>query len=93
MAIFFETQIEAQEETSTVSKTYKDLFIFNDDVNTFDFVIESLIKVCDHSSMQAEQSAYIIHFNGKCSVKRAPESVLKPMKEALVDRELRAKIL
>lgn len=92
MDILFDTQTEAQEETSTVSKTYKDLILFNDDVNTFDFVIESLIKVCDHSSMQAEQSAYIVHFNGKCSVKRGPESLLKPMKEALIDRELRAKI-
>lgn len=92
MDIIFETEIEAKEETRTIKKSQKELILFNDDVNTFDFVIESLIKICKHSSEQAEQSAYIVHFNGKCSVKRGPESVLKPMKEALVDRELRAKI-
>ena len=93
MDIIFEAQSETQEETSTVKTAFKDLVLFNDDVNTFDYVIEALIKVCDHSSEQAEQSAYIVHFNGKCSVKNGPESVLKPMKEALIDRELLAKIL
>lgn len=92
MAIFFETHTDTKEETKTVKKSFKDLILFNDDVNTFDFVIESLIKICDHTIEQAEQSAYIVHFNGKCSVKRGPESVLKPMKEALIDRELSAKI-
>lgn len=93
MDSIFNTQSETQEETSTVKTVCKDLILFNDDVNTFDHVIEALIKVCDHSSEQAEQSAYIVHFNGKCSVKNGPESVLRPMKEALIDRELLAKIL
>ena len=61
------------------------LVLCNDDVNTFDFVIESLIKICNHTPEQAEQCAYIVHFNGKCSVKNGTYKGLKPLKEALSD--------
>ena len=66
------------------------LVVYNDDHNTFDWVIESFIKICRHSTEQAEQLSYIIHFNGKATVKTGTKRLIKPMKEALVDRGLSA---
>lgn len=68
------------------------IVIYNDEVNTFDFVIESLITVCKHERLQAEQCTFIIHYNGKCSVKDGEFSGLRPMCEALLDRGLTATI-
>ncbi len=68
------------------------LIIFNDDVNTFDFVIDSLIKVCEHEVVQAEQCTWIIHYNGKCAVKDGSVESLTPMKKALRERGIDAKI-
>lgn len=70
----------------------KDLVVFNDDVNTFDHVIESLIKVCEHKPLQAEQCTWIIHYKGKCQVKRADFDTLEPMCTALLDRGITAEI-
>lgn len=70
----------------------KDLIVFNDDVNTFDHVIESLIKVCEHEPTQAEQCTWIIHYKGKCQVKRGEYEKLEPMCTALLDRGLSAEI-
>lgn len=88
-----ETGVESKEKKQTKKTLNKELILFNDDVHTFDFVIEALIKICKHTVEQAEQSAYIVHFNGKCSVKRGPEDKLKAMKQALVDRDLRVKLV
>lgn len=68
------------------------LVLHNDDYNTFDHVIESLVKVCQHEVIQAEQCAWIVHNNGKCSVKKGYFEKLKPMCEALLDRGLSAEI-
>lgn len=68
------------------------LVVWNDEVNTFDWVIQSLIEVCDHSQEQAEQSALIIHFNGKYAVKQGEFIKLRPMCEALLDRGISATI-
>jgi len=68
------------------------LIVYNDDYNTFDWVIQSFMEICNHSFEQAEQLSLIIHFKGKASVKTAPQTVLQPMKEALVDRGLSAVI-
>ncbi len=68
------------------------LIVWNDEVNTFDWVIESLIVVCGHTSEQAEQCAWIIHHKGKYAVKKGTEKVLKPMREALVDRGIGATV-
>jgi ATP-dependent Clp protease adaptor protein ClpS len=68
------------------------LILFNDDVNTFDWVIESLIKVCNHELLQAEQCSLVIHYAGKCAVKEGGLRELKPMCEALQDRGLSAVI-
>jgi len=61
----------------------KDLIVYNDDVNTFDHVIESLVKVCKHQMIQAEQCTWIIHYKGKCQVKRGEYDELEMMCTAL----------
>ncbi|MBK6389759.1 MAG: ATP-dependent Clp protease adaptor ClpS [Saprospiraceae bacterium] len=68
------------------------LIVYNDDVNTFDWVIECLMDICGHSFEQSEQLSLIIHFKGKATVKTAPLDSLKPLKDALVDRGLSAVI-
>lgn len=69
-----------------------EIVLYDDDVNTFDFVIESLIDVCGHDSLQAEQCTMIVHYNGKCSVKKGSYAELKPPCSALLDRGLSAEI-
>jgi len=71
----------------------KEIVLYDDDFNTFDFVIESLIKVCQHSAIQAEQCTHIVHYNGKCGVKRGNMSKLKPICSALLERGLTAEII
>jgi ATP-dependent Clp protease adaptor protein ClpS len=68
------------------------LIVWNDEVNTFDWVIETLIEICGHSEEQAEQCAYIIHFHGKYAVKQGDYDTLKPMREAIIDRGINATI-
>ncbi len=68
------------------------LIVYNDDHNTFDWVIICMMEVCGHSFEQGEQLSLIIHFKGKATVKTAPIEKLKPMKDALVDRGLSAVI-
>lgn len=70
----------------------KALVLYNDDVNTFEFVTESLIKVCGHDALQAEQCTYLVHYTGKCVVKNGVFKKLRPLCEALLDRGLSAKI-
>jgi ATP-dependent Clp protease adaptor protein ClpS len=70
----------------------KDLIVFNDDVNSFDHVIASLIKVCKHTDVQAEQCTMIIHYNGKCQVKRGEYEKLEPMCTALLEKGITAEI-
>ena len=71
----------------------KDLVVFNDDVNTFEYVIETLIKVCKHTPEQAEQCTLLIHYKGKCAVKNGSYEELMPMREAICERGIDAKIL
>jgi len=71
----------------------RDLVVFNDDVNTFDHVIDTLIKVCKHSPEQAEQCTLLIHFKGKCAVKTGSFDELRPMKEGICEAGIDAKIL
>ena len=70
----------------------KQLIVFNDDFHTFDYVIEALVKICNHEQLQAEQCTLIIHFKGKCSVKSGDFYTLMPMFEALCDKGLTAAI-
>ena len=70
----------------------RDLVLHNDDVNSFDFVIETLIDVCDHNPLQAEQCAFIVHHNGKCGIKKGSFADLKSMCETLLNKGLSATI-
>jgi ATP-dependent Clp protease adaptor protein ClpS len=69
-----------------------EIILFNDDVNTFDHVIETLIRVCKHEPIQAEQCAILVHYKGKCSVKNGSFEELTPYCSALLDAGLSAEI-
>ncbi|SHJ64239.1 ATP-dependent Clp protease adaptor ClpS [Flavobacterium haoranii] len=69
-----------------------EIILFNDDVNTFDHVIETLIKVCEHDPLQAEQCAILVHYTGKCTVKTGSIKELQPKCSALLDAGLSAEI-
>lgn len=69
-----------------------EIILYNDDVNTFDHVIDTLIRVCNHDPLQAEQCAFIVHYNGKCTVKTGPFEKLVHMCSALLDAGLSAEI-
>lgn len=86
------TETLYEHEVEAVLVDQRDLVVFNDDFNTFDHVIESLIKVCKHEVEQAEQCTWIIHFNGKCQVKRGEFEKLAPMCTALLERGISAEI-
>ena len=70
-----------------------EIVLFNDDVNTFDFVINSLIQVCDHTTEQAEQCTYLVHFKGKCTVKTGELNDLKPRCSKLLQLGLSAELV
>ena len=70
----------------------KSLILYNDDHNTFDYVIETLIDVCEHDPMQAENCAMIAHFKGKCPVKSSTDKELIPYFKEMTNRELTVEI-
>ena len=76
----------------TITEDLKDLVVYNDDINTFEHVINTLIKVCKHTAEQAEQCTWIIHYNGKCSVKKGTYDELHPMKDSICEAGIDAKI-
>lgn len=71
----------------------KNLVVFNDDINTFDHVTSTLIRVCKHSAEQAEQCTWIIHYKGKCTVKNGSFDELRPMKDAICEAGIDARIV
>ena len=95
--IMFNVDTLIEEEVDILEKEIiedtKEIVLYDDDFNTFDFVIESLIKVCKHSAVQAEQCTHIVHYNGKCGVKRGNMTKLKPICSALLERGLTAEII
>lgn len=86
-------QKQSGKEKSNASKE-KDhlLFLYNDDIHSFDYVIESLIDICKHSGVQAEQCATIAHYKGVCEVKKGDLSSLKEMKSGLTEKGLKTEI-
>ncbi|ETN94940.1 nucleoside triphosphate pyrophosphohydrolase [Zhouia amylolytica AD3] len=70
-----------------------EIVLYNDDVNTFDHVIETLIYACDHTPVQAEQCSLIVHYKGKCTVKTGDYDDLKPRCSKLLDAGLSAEII
>ncbi len=89
------TKKKIQEEVDLLEKEVSkyEIVLFNDDVNMFDFVIDSLIEVCDHTLEQAEQCTLLVHYKGKCTVKTGEYDDLKPRCTALLERGLSAEII
>jgi len=85
-------ETEKQGDTAVLTEEYHNLIVWNDEVNTFDWVIESLIDICEHSPEQAEQCAMLIHHKGKYGVKKGSFDNLRPQCEALIDRGISATI-
>jgi len=86
-------EVEVLDEEDTIgSGDLAHLVVYNDDVNTFDWVIQCFMEVLEHTHEQSEQLSLIIHFKGKATVKTAPKRELRPKKEALVERGLSAVI-
>ncbi|HET8838852.1 MAG TPA: ATP-dependent Clp protease adaptor ClpS [Flavobacteriaceae bacterium] len=88
-------QEEILEEILTGSKEKKEneIVVYNDDINTFDYVIEMLIQACDHDPLQAEQCTLLIHFKGKCAVKSGEYKDLEPRCSHLLEAGLSAEII
>ena len=88
------TQEQIQEVTAaeTAVGNAHEIVLYNDDVNTFDHVIETLIRVCEHTAEQAEQCALLVHYKGKCTVKTGELSKLKPQCSALLEAGLSAEL-
>lgn len=82
-----------QFDTDTKEKKTNEIVVYNDDVNTFDHVIETLIYACDHTSEQAEQCSLIVHYKGKCTVKTGLYDDLKPRCSMLLEAGLSAEIV
>ena len=85
-------QTRENEDTDILEAVHHNLIVWNDDVNTFDWVIESLVDVCGHETLQAEQCALIIHHKGKCGVKKGSFEELRPQAEELINRSIQATI-
>ena len=81
-------QFDGQTDELTQNQDRLNLVLYNDDFNTFEHVIESLIDVCHHTPEQAEQCALIVHHKGRYEVKSGSYKRLLPMKNSLIDREL-----
>ena len=92
MTPYTQTKVSAQQGFETLEETARQLLIYNDDINSFDWVIECLMKYCGHEYEQAGQCALIIHNKGKCSVKQGDLDKLTPIKEALLESHLDARI-
>ena len=89
------TKEKIQEEVLVEERTSlnNEIILYNDDVNTFDHVIETLIRVCNHTSEQAEQCSIIVHYKGKCTVKTGSLDELKPQCTQLLEAGLSAEIV
>lgn len=68
------------------------LELYNDDYHTFDYVIQSLVEICELDTVQATQCTYLIHYKGKCDVKKGSKTYLLPLRRALSKRDLKAVI-
>jgi len=90
----YQEQSSNLEVTELVTETENrfSLIVWNDEVNTFEWVIETLIEICKHTQEQAEQCAMLIHTKGKYAVKNGSYKFLKPQKDAIVDRQIGATI-
>ena len=83
---------EKQEETLQNQDTEYVLILHNDDYHTFDYVINALIEICQHEPEQAVQCTYLVHYKGKCDVKKGSFNYLSPLRQALIQKDLKATI-
>lgn len=81
-----------EEDVLTEVDKHNSITLFNDNVNTFEWVIECLVNYCGHDLIQAEQCAYIVHYTGKCIVKKGSLNQLKPICETLLEKGLTAEL-
>ncbi|RAU82355.1 ATP-dependent Clp protease adaptor ClpS [Pontibacter arcticus] len=90
----WDTEILIKEDIAVLEATteLRNLVVYNDDVNTFEHVIATLIKVCRHTPEQAEQCTMLIHYKGKCTVKIGSYDELEGMCTSLHDKDLSANI-
>ena len=86
------TDSQQDTDTLTAHESGCSLIVWNDEVNTFEWVIETLIEVCGHSPEQAEQCSYFIHYKGKYAVKQGEYDELKPMCDAITERGIGATV-
>lgn len=93
MSTEFDIEEEIQTDEDIGSESVRDLMVYNDDFNTFDHVINTLVKVCKHDIHQAEQCTFLIHYKGKCSVKKGAYEELKPMREGITEAGIKASIV
>jgi len=82
----------SEEFSEVEGKEEKCLVLHNDEVHTFDYVIECLIEICEHTTNQAEQCTYLVHYKGKCDVKSGPFEHLRLLRHALIEKGLNATI-
>ncbi|WP_093305800.1 ATP-dependent Clp protease adaptor ClpS [Salegentibacter agarivorans] len=87
------TKEEVLEEVKTTTQKENEIVLYNDDYNTFDHVIETLIYACEHTPVQAEQCAILVHYKGKCIVKTGSFDDLKPRCSKLLEEGLNAEII
>jgi len=89
------TKEKIQEETlvDTLEQHLNEIVLFNDDVNTFDYVIDTLMYVCNHTPEQAEQCSLLVHYKGKCTVKTGTYDELEPRCSKLLEAGLSAEIV
>jgi ATP-dependent Clp protease adaptor protein ClpS len=86
-------EVKQEEKLSTSTDNEHEIILHNDDVNTFDHVIRCLVRICDQTAEQAEQCAYIVHYNGKCVVKTGSFEDLKPRCLLLLEQGLSAELV
>ncbi|MGB6268406.1 MAG: ATP-dependent Clp protease adaptor ClpS [Olleya sp.] len=86
-------KIQEQHEVETLEQKNNEIVLYNDDVNTFDHVIDTLIYACDHTPEQAEQCSILVHYKGKCTVKTGVYEELEPRCTMLLDAGLSAEIV
>ncbi len=91
MQPFEETVVDVLDEV--VETDVHNLIVFNDEINTFEHVIDTLIDVCKHTPEQAEQCTLLIHYKGKCSVKNGSWEELVPMRNEICRRGISAEVL
>ena len=87
------TQLELLEQVETIGLDTYSLVIFNDDVNTFEYVIQVLQQICGHSPEQAEQCTLLIHYKGKCAVKSGSWDDMAAMRQQICRAGLSAEVL